>query len=284
MPAMISICTACTPWFPLLELIPQLAAAGYQGLELGVKPHSADPAKPPNCWGNNHAVISVDALEAMLPTLEAALDRHRMRLAAIGSYHQAHEVATHRRLATIARRLGCGIIRATIPAHDPAAGYARQLADLRTAWRALATLGADEGVRFCIELHDNSLTPSASAAMRVLDGLPGSGCGVILDAANTVAEGNEAMPMLIDILGDALAHVHVKQRTMRRREQAVNASLLEMAITPLSEPGDVAWPAIIALLRSSGYRGWYSVEDFTRLDQPLERLPGDAAWMRALLG
>lgn len=281
---MISICTACTPWFPLPGLIPHLAAAGYQGIELGVKPHVADPAKPPNCWGNNHAVIGVDALEAMLPSLEADLERHRMQIAAIGSYHQAHELATHRRLAVIARRLGCGIIRATIPAHDPATGYAQQLASLRTAWRELATLGAGEGVRFCIELHDNSLTPSASAAMRVLDDLPGAGCGVILDAANTVAEGNEAMPMLIDILGAALAHVHVKQRTMRRREQAVHASLLEMAITPLSEPGDIAWPAIIALLRSAGYRGWYSVEDFTRLDRPLERLPGDAAWMKTLLG
>jgi hypothetical protein len=45
---MISICTACTPWYPLPELLPRLAAVGYQGIEVGVKPHVADPAEPPS--------------------------------------------------------------------------------------------------------------------------------------------------------------------------------------------------------------------------------------------
>ncbi len=281
---MISICTACTPWYPVLELLPRLAAAGYDGIELGVKPHQADPAQPPNCWKNNHAVISVDALEALLPELEAGLQQHGLRLAAIGSYHQAHELVTHRRLAVIARRLGCGIIRATIPGHDAKEGYAAQLAAQRSAWRELAALGAGEGVRFAIELHDHSLTASASAAMRILEDLPVAGCGVILDAANTVYEGNEAIPMLIDILGRHLAHVHVKQRTFRRRDTPDRASLLDLPITPLSEPGDVPWLAIVALLRAAGYAGWWSVEDFTRLDQPDDRLRTDAVWIKALLG
>ena len=281
---MISICTACTPWYPLLDLLPRLAAAGYQGLELGVKPHVADPTKPPNCWGNNHAVIGLDAREAMLPQLEDQLQRNGLHLAAIGSYHQAQELAVHRRLAVIARRLGCGIIRATIPGPDPATGYAAQLAAQRVAWRELAALGVDHGVRFSIELHDHSLTPSASSAMRILESLPVAGCGVILDAANTVYEGNEAMPMLIDILGGHLAHVHVKQRTFKRRESPDRGSLLDMPITPLSEAGDIAWPQIVALLRTAGYRGWFSVEDFTRLDRPEERLAADAAWIKALLG
>ena len=89
--------------------------------------------------------------------------------------------------------------------------------------------------------------------------------------------------MLIDILGRHLAHVHVKQRTFRRRDAPDRASLLDMPISPLSEPGDVPWPAIAALLRAAGYAGWWSVEDFTRLDRPEERLPLDAAWIRALL-
>ncbi len=280
---MISICTSGTSWYPLLELLPRLAAAGYQGIELGVKPHTSDPAKPANCWGNNHAILGIDALEALLPDLEAGLQRSSLRLAAIGSYHTAGELAVHRRLATIARRLGCRIIRAVVPGHDAALGYATQLDAERQAWRELAALGAESGVRFCIELHDHTLVPSASAAMRILEDLPPAGCGVILDAANTVFEGNEAMPMVIDILGPHLAHVHVKQRTFRRRDTAHRASLLDMPITPLSEPGDVPWPAIAALLRAAGYAGWWSVEDFTRLDRPDERLRLDAAWITALL-
>jgi len=281
---MISIFTACTPWYPLLDLLPRLAAAGYEGIELGVKPHVADPAKPANCWSNNHAVISVDAVEAMLPELEAGLQRHGLKLAAIASYHQAQELTAHRRLVAIARRLGAGVIRATIPGHDPQLGYAAQLTAQRTAWRELAIIGAGEGVRFSIELHDHTLSPSASSAMRILEGLPTAGCGVILDAANTIGEGNESLPMAIDILGRHLAHVHVKQRCFRRREQPVNGSMLDMPITPLVEPGDVAWPQIATMLRQAGYAGWYSVENFTQLDRPEERLRQDAAWIKALLG
>lgn len=280
---MISICTACTPWWPLLELLPRLAAAGYQGVEIGVKPHVADPAKPPNCWGNNHAVIGIDALEALLPQLREALQATGLRLAALGSYHQAHDLATHRRLAAVARSLGCAVIRSTMPGHDVKTGYAAQLAAQRAAWRELAGLGAGEGVRFCIELHDHSVTPSASSAMRILEGLPEAGCGVILDAANTVYEGNEALPMAIDMLGGLLAHVHVKQRTLKRRDKPDRASLVDMPITPLHEPGDVPWPEIVAALRTAAYRGWYSVEDFTWLDRPEQRLELQAAWTRRLL-
>lgn len=280
---MISICTACTPWWPLPGLLPRLAAAGYQGVEIGVKPHIADPAKPPNCWGNNHAVIGIDALEAMLPVLRDSLTSSGLRLAAIGSYHQAGDLAVHRRLAVIARSLGCTVIRATMPGHDAKLGYATQLSAQRAAWRELAALGASEGVRFCIELHDHSVTPSASAALRILEGLPEAGCGVILDAANTVFEGNEALPMVIDMLGCLLAHVHVKQRTMKRRDTPYRASLLDLPITPLHEPGDVPWPEIIAALRAVGYRGWYSVEDFTWLDRPEQRLALQAAWMHRQL-
>lgn len=280
---MIAICTACTPWYPLLQLLPRLAVAGYDGVEIGVKPHAADPARAPNCWSNNHAVISVEALTALLPQLDEQLRAQSLRLAAIGSYHGAHEASVHRQFAVIARRLGCGLIRATVPVHDASRGYAAQLAEQRAWWRELAAIGAGEGVRFCIELHDHTMTPSASAALRVLDGLPSAGVGVIFDVANTVAEGNEGLPMAIDMLGSLLVHVHVKQRTMQRLAQPHRGSLVDCAISPLPQPGDIVWPDVIAMLRTAGYRGWYSVEDFTRLDRADERLAADAAWMRAVL-
>jgi sugar phosphate isomerase/epimerase len=280
---MISICTAGTPWWPLPELLPRLAEAGYQGIEIGVKEHVADPHKPANCWTNNQAVISIAALEQMLPRLRDDLQRTGLRLAALGSYHQAGDLDVHRRLAAVARSLDCTIIRSTMPGHDPARGYASQLAAQRSAWRELAALGAGEGVRFCIELHDHTVAPSASAALRILDGHAEAGCGVILDAANTVVEGNEALPMVIDMLGSSLAHVHVKQRTLKRRDTPYRASHVDLPITPLHEPGDVPWNDIVALLRAAGYAGWYSVEDFTGLDDPQRRLTAQASWMRSLL-
>jgi sugar phosphate isomerase/epimerase len=138
-------------------------------------------------------------------------------------------------------------------------------------------------VRFCIELHDHSITPSASAALRILESLPEQGCAVILDAANTLLEGNEALPMVLDMLGTRLAHVHVKQRSFRRRTSPHRATMVDFPISPLHEPGDIVWTDIAALLRARDYAGWWSAEDFTASVDWRLKLQTQASWMRATL-
>lgn len=278
--ARLCFCCSATPWLPVIDLLPH--AAGYDGIELAVKPGRFDPAQPPSFWGNNAALLDTATLEDAVPALADALAHQRLPCALLSSYHLAAETAVHRRLAAAARRLGCTRIRATVPA--PATAFASQLAALRRDWRELAAIGAGEGVRFLLELHDQTATPSASAAMRVLEGLDPAAVGVIWDVANTCLEGNEAPALVLAILGPHLAHVHVKQRRYRMLETACGrGSHLAMDIVPLTGPGDVPWGVLARLIAGSGYAGWWSLEDFTRLEAGPARLGVDLAWARASL-
>lgn len=278
--ALISFCSSAAPWLPLPALLPY--AAGYDGIEIAIKPMRFDAGAVVDFWSNNAACLSSQDLEAELPKAVEALAAHRVRCAVVSTYHDATDTAMLRRCARAARGLGCGLVRATVAA--PAADASGQLAGLRRAWRELAALGADLGVRFLLELHDQSAVPSASAALRVLEGLDPATVGVIWDVANTCCEGNEAIPLAFALLGPFLAHVHVKQRRYRVLDDPGHRlSRLAMDIVPLGDDGHVPWAAISAAFATAGYTGWYSLEDFTRLGRGPARLAEDLAWARATL-
>ncbi|WP_139202042.1 sugar phosphate isomerase/epimerase, partial [Curtobacterium sp. MCBA15_016] len=66
------------------------------------------------------------------------------------------------------------------------------------------------GVKALVELHHMTITPSASAALRLVDGLDPEHIGVIHDLGNLVIEGHEDHLAAFELLGPYLAHAHVK--------------------------------------------------------------------------
>jgi sugar phosphate isomerase/epimerase len=229
---------------------------------------------------NNHALVSLHDLHRDSDQIDAALTQNGIKLAAIGSYIAAEDLDSAKRLAAVAQRLKCRIVRVLIPTYRNEADVKFLIDRQRHAWRDLGALGEDSGVVFCLELHDGTIAPSASAAMRILENTSITGSGVIFDAANTVVEGNESMSLAISVLRGRIEHVHVKQRRVRRLAKAIGSSLVAWDITPLDQDGDVPWSEIIRLLKSSGYKGWYSIEDFTGIDKGDARLMANSAWMR----
>jgi sugar phosphate isomerase/epimerase len=279
----LSVFTACTPWSPLPALLPAVAAAGYQGIEIGLRGRSWDPAKPPNYWGNNPAMLDWTSIADEAPALRADLDRLGLACPCIGSYADTTQRELWPKAVQAARILGAGLVRIRVPGHDAARGYAAQLAETRAAYRDLAALGAAEGLTFLIEIHDRTLCPSPSAAMRVLEGLDPAWVGVIFEPANMAAEGNESLPMAIDLLGPYLRHVHLKDVTLSIRERPDRLSRQGHNFAPLGQ-GILDWPGIVAALRAKGYAGWLSVENFTGAELGPTRLAADRAWAQAALG
>lgn len=278
----ISLCSVSAPWLPLTELAPRLRAAGYDGVEVNFKAHRFDPAQPPNCWGNNAAILDADQGVAGAQALRRILLEHDLRVPCLGSYFRATDRSAFPLVAGVASALGAPLVRATIPDHDPAIGYAAQLADLRSAFRELEQWGRRQSLCFVIELHDHTCIPSASAAMRVLEGLDPAHVGAILDVANLIREGNESLPMAIDLLGPHLRHVHVKDARARILDQPRRLGRHDTEHVPLGE-GQVPWQAILAHLVDHGYRGWFSLENFTQLDRGVDRIESDLRWLRVLL-
>src|SRR5690606_18207963 len=71
-------------------------------------------------------------------------------------------------------------------------------------------LVAKHNVQALIEIHHGTICPSASATRAFVEGLDPKHVGVIHDCGNMVHEGYENYRMGIAILGEYLAHVHVK--------------------------------------------------------------------------
>jgi sugar phosphate isomerase/epimerase len=272
----LSLFTTCAPWLPLDELAPMCAAAGLAGLDLAIRDHAFDRAKPLNFWNNNAAIIDQRRLEELVPPAAAALRRHGLAVRMLNSYIQPSELDVANRLAAVAAQVGAPLVRVWSPA--PRLGQTRaQVAEAQANWRELERIAAQHGIRFVLELHNNTITTGASGALRLIDGLDPKRVGVILDIANTAIEGNEPLPMAIDLLGPYVAHVHVKDLAIRPGNQWHGCTT---EVTPLGL-GHMRWTECLCILRNAGYQGWLAIENFTGLERGPARIAEDAAWLRA---
>ncbi len=272
----LSLFTVCAPWLPLPELAALASRQGLHGLDLTVRPHAFDPAKPFNFWGNNAATLDLARLGDLAVEARRALDQHQLSCPVLCSYLQASEVDAIRRVADAAKILGAPMVR--VWTLGPRPGEARaQVAQAQREWQALAELAREYDLRFVLELHDRTITSSVSGALRLLDGLDPARVGVILDVANVANEGNEPLATGIDLLGPYLAHVQVKDITFT---PAKTWNGIQGQFAPLGQ-GGIDWEHCLRLLRAAGYQGWLALEDFTRIERGPERIVDDAAWLRA---
>jgi len=274
----ISLFTACSPWLPLDKLAPLAAAAGFQGLDLAVKPHRYDGSRPPCFWNNNAAVLDLDRLDEQVPQVAQILAQHGLECRVLCSYLQPTELAQARRLAMAAQILQAPLVRIWSPTPKPGQAAA-QVATARGHWRELAAMAADHNSRFVLELHDGTITTGASGALRLLDACDPTRVGVILDVANTANQGNEPLDLAVDLLGPYLAHVHVKDLAW---QPANTWNGLSSSYTDLGQ-GSIRWPACMRILRQAGYTGWMAVENFTGLERGPERIRDDLHWMQACI-
>ena len=280
----ISICTTTTPWKPLDELIPLVKAAGYDAIEIGLKDGVFDPAQEPNAQKNNAANIPWDGAVEEAHRVKELLDANGLLCAAIGSYVETDDIDRIATAAEVAHALGSEFIRVRVPWYREGTHYRTALEEARATYRDLSVLSAETGIDSLIEIHDNSICPSASAAMRVLEGLDPTHVGVIFDPGNFVREGLESLPMAIDLLGPYLRHVHVKNMTLTTTEQSNKMGVRWQGGHCIPSEGHLDWTKLIGWLKDSGYDGFYSLENFAGVAIGPDQLATDAAWLRALLG
>jgi sugar phosphate isomerase/epimerase len=109
-------------------------------------------------------------------------------------------------------------------------------------------------VKALFEIHFKTIISSPSLAYFLLKGFDPQRVGVIHDAGNMIIEGREDWKMGVEILGDYLGHVHVKNASWRK-EANWNWSWDEL------ETGMVDWEEVLAVLSSVNYDGYLSNEN-----------------------
>lgn len=274
-----SVFTASTPDWTPEEAARTLAEQGWDGVEWRVTDQA--PADPPGFWAGNRATWPLTGLEENLSAIRRTTEEAGLQLSGVGAYVKVGDRPDVVRVLSATAALGAGRVRLTMPAlgddtYPTLFGRAR--ADLEWA----AARAAAHNVKILIELHHRTIVSSASAAVRLVEGLDPAHVGVIHDVGNLVIEGHEDFRAGLEMLGDHLAHVHVKNVAWRPYETRPDGSVAWRADWSPLRSGQADLPAYFRALTAVGYDGWVTAEDFS-VDLPLaERTRDNLIYLRSL--
>lgn len=273
-----SVFTASTPDWTPEEAAHSIAAQGWDGIEWRVV--DQEPAAEPGFWAGNRATWPLTGLEESLPEIARLTREAGLEFSGIGGYARCDDHANVDRMLAATAELGARQVRVTMPRSDDG-DYRQLFSAARSDLERAASVAASLGVKALVELHHETITPSASAALRLLDGLDPAAVGVIHDLGNLVIEGQERTLSALQLLGPYLAHVHVKNVAWLPGEPEEDGTVhWRHEWAPLrTGTGDV--DAYFRALHEFGYDGWVTSEDFSTAAPLAERTRDDLAYLRA---
>ena len=254
-----------------------LQATGYDGVEWRVTTVPAGVRNDsPSFWGNNFCTLA--------PTLEDA--RRGGVLAAdaglaipnLGTYIAVGDLPAVERAMQIAQAAGAPSVRVGVARNDQPGDVYALFTQSSAFLQEVETLSRRHKVKALIEMHHGTISASASAARRLVDGLDPACIGVIHDCGNMVFEGYEDYQRGLEMLGPYLAHVHVKNAAYDR---PAAGGVWRARWAPLHD-GVVDFAALFAALRSIGYDDWVVVEDFSQAFDSRSALRENLAFLRGL--
>jgi sugar phosphate isomerase/epimerase len=274
-----SVFTASTPQWAPAEVASILAVQGWDGIEWRVTDQQDAPV--PGFWAGNRATWPLAGLEASLPDIVRITRDAGLACSGIGGYVPSSDRPNVARLLAATGALDAGRVRVTMPAIG-SGDYRELFHATRRDLEWVAGEAARHGVTALVELHHRTIVASASAAVRLLDGLDPAHVGVIHDIGNLVIEGQEDPLAGFQMLGPYLAHVHVKNVAWRPAGRTADGSTTWTAEWATLRGGQADIEGYFRALHAYGYDGWVTVEDFST-ELPLEeRTRDNLAYLRGI--
>lgn len=272
-----AVFTASTPDWEPVEAARRVASAGYDGIEWRVVDQPGEG--PVSFWANNLSTWPATGVLDRLDEIRDITADAGLAMSALGSYARHDQSEALRTMFVAASGLGIDRMRVCVAglSDDGRPSYPELFEAARADLRQVDALADEFGVRALVELHMGTLTSSASAAVRLLDGFDPTRWGVIHDLGNLVVEGGEDIVASLQMLGPYLAHAHVKNARWVRAADGT----WSWEWAPLADgQADVA--AWLRALRDVGYDDWVTVEDFS-IDVPADqRLHDNLSYLRGL--
>lgn len=246
----LAVYSLITPDYRVQEAAELIAEIGYDGVEWTVDYTNA-------MWdGESNWHIDTGNLEESAQAARDAADSCGLEVTGLGTRCNCFDLDGVRTCMKVAQIVGAPAIRVAAPGYDGSTPFPELFDRARDAYAEIQTVAADHGVKAAIETHNGLISPSASAARRLLEGLDPEWIGVLHDPGNMVREGMENWKMGIEMLAPYIAEVHVKDLAWFRDDGEWHCDL-----TPLGE-GMVDWPAVVGALREVGYDGYLTDENF----------------------
>ncbi|WP_158861711.1 sugar phosphate isomerase/epimerase family protein [Leifsonia sp. AG29] len=274
-----SVFTASTPEWTPEQAVRILAQQGWEGVEWRIV--DQQPADEPGFWSGNRATWPLSGLEGALAEIAAVTRSAGLEISGIGGYVRCDDHENVDRMLAATAALGARQVRVLMPRTDEGE-YRDLFAAARRDLERVSATASSLGVKALVELHHETITSSASAAFRLVEGLDPATVGVIHDLGNLVIEGWERTLSAFELLGPYLAHVHVKNVAwVPGGPEADGTVRWRHEWAPLREGvGDL--DEYFRALREFGYDGWVTSEDFSTVLPLEERTRDNLGYLRAV--
>jgi sugar phosphate isomerase/epimerase len=274
-----SVFTASTPQWTPDEAVAHLAEQGWDGVEWRIT-DQADAAEP-DFWAGNRATWPLTGLEASVPEIARLTAKAGLEMSAIGGYARCDDHDSVERMLAATAALGARRVRVTMLPLG-ASNYRDLFDAARRDIQWVTERAAHHNVKALVELHHRTIVSSASAAMRLVDGLDPARVGVIHDIGNLVIEGHEDPLAGFQMLGPYLAHVHVKNVAWRPTGTREDGSTVWKEDWAPLRQGQADIAGYFRALRHHGYDEWVTVEDFSTALPLNERTADNLAYLRSV--
>ncbi len=280
----IAVFTVSTPDLTVETLPGRLREYGAEGIEwrVAARPISPPHPVPPRSqwyWINNHATLNLHQIQKEATWAKELCDQAGIAVACLSTYLTPDRLGEIEQVMTAAQDIDCPKIRIMAPAYHGEARYHQVFQMAQAQLGEAVKLAEKYHIKVITEIHHGTIIPSASAALRFVSPFPAEWVGVIYDPGNMVHEGFEQYQLGIDLLGEYLDHVHIKDAAPAYSEEQ---GKWITSWCPLGE-GMVNFQELIHALRSAGYTGWLSIEDFSNHRDTECKLAYNLTYVRELL-
>ena len=268
-----SVFTACMPELTVEKAIDKLAEWGYDGVEWRVINQEPSEDGKPRFWRGNRCTITLDEVVDRAKDVARRCRAAGIKVASIASYLSCEQLKDVERVFEACVLMGAPQARIGAPGYDGSVNYRRLFDSAQRNWAKVEKLARKYGVRANVETHMGNIVPRASAAYRFVSNFDPAHVGVIYDPGNMVIEGFENHRMGLELLGEYLAQVHVKNMAWVKGKTDPNGlRLWETACEEIPD-GQVNWTEVMKALHAVKYKGWLSLEDFSTRRSSARKLP-----------
>ena len=265
--------TVAMPELTMAEQAAMLARLGFHGVELRVRRVSDEQrAKAqPSSWGYHVNDVTPENFAEKSDEINQILADHGLAFVGIASNAPCTDLEQIKHLVEGAVKCGSPMLRVGATAGykpDGSQNYWEIYGETVAGFARVLEITKGTGVKILIEMHGNTIHPSASLAYRLASNFSPADVGVIYDPQNMVRDGYETIALAMQLLGPYLAHCHLgAHRPLPGQPNEKGTMQWKWERCGLAD-GLYDIPTMLAQFAKVGYQGFISIEDFG--PQPIE--------------
>jgi sugar phosphate isomerase/epimerase len=256
------------PEYDIPATVKTLKELGYDGVEWRVD-QPAPPVKPADYthdrryWSYNLSTLDLNRIEAASSEAKALCDQAGLEIYSLTTYLRPADLEAIERVMKAAAQINCKNMRVFPPNYDETENYRQLFARTVAEVKEVEKMAAHYEVRVNLEIHMGNIIPSASAAFRLAANFDPQYIGIIHDAGNMVHEGLENYRLGLELLGEYLAYVHIKNAVWTVDRTGADGTEFWKPVWAPYRKGYANLTKLIGVLQDLGYQGYVSVEDFS---------------------